>query len=92
MVKNLPANVGDTGDLVRSLDQEDSLEEEMATHSSLLTWRIPWTGEPGRHEVAKIWTRLSTHVHIFKITAMTGMVQEAATDVSGVENLKTFFK
>ena len=27
--------------------QEDSLEEEMATHSSTLAWRIPWTGEPG---------------------------------------------
>ena len=36
MVKNLPANVGDARDLVQSLDQEDSLEEEMATHSSLL--------------------------------------------------------
>ena len=32
---------------VRSLGQEDSLEEEMATHSSILTWRIPWTGETG---------------------------------------------
>ena len=30
-----------------SLDQEDPLEEEMATHSSLLAWRIPWTEEPG---------------------------------------------
>ena len=95
MVKNLPANVGDARDLVRSLDQEDSLEEEIATHSSLLAWRIPWTGEPDRapvYEVAKSWTRLSTHAHIFKITAMMGMVQEAATDVSRAENLKTFFK
>ena len=32
---------------VQSLDQEDTLEEEMATHSSILAWRIPWTGEPG---------------------------------------------
>ena len=32
---------------VRSLDQEDSLEEGMATHSSILAWRIPWTEEPG---------------------------------------------
>ena len=31
---------------VRSLDWEDSLEEEMATHSSILAWRIPWTEEP----------------------------------------------
>ena len=32
---------------VRSLDQEDLLEEEMATHSSILAWEIPWTEEPG---------------------------------------------
>ena len=33
---------------VRSLGQEDTLEEEMATHSSTLAWKIPWTEEPGR--------------------------------------------
>ena len=33
---------------VRSLGQEDALEEEMVTHSSILAWRIPWTEEPGR--------------------------------------------
>ena len=33
---------------VRSLGREDSLEEEMAAHSSILAWRIPWTEEPGR--------------------------------------------
>ena len=33
---------------VPSLGQEDPLEEEIATHSSLLAWRIPWTEEPGR--------------------------------------------
>ena len=32
---------------VRSLGQEDPLEEEMATHSSILAWKIPWTEEPG---------------------------------------------
>ena len=32
---------------VQYLDQEDSLEEEMAIHSSVLTWEIPWTEEPG---------------------------------------------
>ena len=32
---------------VQSLGQEDSLEKEMATHSSILAWRIPWTEEPG---------------------------------------------
>ena len=45
MVKNLPAN---TEDQVLSLGQEDLLEEETATHSNILAWRIPWTEEPGR--------------------------------------------
>ena len=45
MAKNLPANAGDKGSVPRP---EDSLEEEMATHSSILTWKIPWTEEPGR--------------------------------------------
>ena len=44
-VKNLPA-MEETK--VQSLDQEDPLEKEMATHSSILAWRIPWTKEPGR--------------------------------------------
>ena len=44
MVKNLPA-VQETW--VRFLGQEDPLEEDMATHSSILAWRIPWTEEPG---------------------------------------------
>ena len=43
-VKNQPA-LWETQ--VRSLGQEDPLEESMATHSSLLSWRIPWTEEPG---------------------------------------------
>ena len=33
---------------VQSMVQEDALEEEMATHSSSLAWKIPWTEEPGR--------------------------------------------
>ena len=33
---------------VQSLSQEESLEKEMATHSSILAWEIPWTEEPGR--------------------------------------------
>ena len=44
MVKNLPA-MRETW--VRSLGQEDPLEKEMATHSSILAWRVPWTEEPG---------------------------------------------
>ena len=42
-VKNLPA-MQETW--VRSLGREDSLEKEMATHPSILAWRIPWTEEP----------------------------------------------
>ena len=34
---------------VRFLSREDPLEKEMAAHSSILVWRIPWTEEPGRH-------------------------------------------
>ena len=48
VVENLPANSGDIGDVVLSLDKEDPLEEEMTTHSSILAWRIPWIEEPGR--------------------------------------------
>ena len=44
IVKNLPA-MWETQ--IRSLGQEDLLEKEMATHSSILAWRIPWTEEPG---------------------------------------------
>ena len=44
MVKNPPANAGDTGDSCSI--QEDLLEEGMATHSSILAWRISWTEEP----------------------------------------------
>ena len=44
MVKNPPANAEDTDS---SLIQEDPLEKGMATHSSILAWRIPWTEEPG---------------------------------------------
>ena len=47
MVKNEPANAGLTGDVGSTWGQEDPLEEEMATHSSVLTWEIPWTEEPG---------------------------------------------
>ena len=48
--KESTCNVGDAGDpgSVRSLGQEDPLEEGVATHSSILAWRIPWTEEPGK--------------------------------------------
>ena len=45
MIKNLPA-MQETW--VQSLGGEDAPEKEMATHSSILTWEIPWTEKPGR--------------------------------------------
>ena len=47
-IKNLPAMQEMQEMWVQSLDLEDPLEEEMATHSSILAWEIPWTEEPGR--------------------------------------------
>ena len=46
--KESACNAGDAELWVRSLDWEDPLEEGVATHSSILAWRIPWTEEPGR--------------------------------------------
>ena len=52
MVKNLPANAGDARDsgLITMLGRFNigMFAEEMASHSSILAWRIPWTEEPGR--------------------------------------------
>ena len=58
MVKNLPA-IQETQ--VRSLGWDDPLEKEMATHSSILAWRIPWTEEPGGLQSMGLqsWTQLS---------------------------------
>ena len=58
MVKNPPAN-GDITDSI--LGEKDPLEESLATHSSILAWRIPWTEEPGGLQSMGLqsWTRLS---------------------------------
>jgi len=48
VVKSLSVNAGDLGLILGS---KDPVEEEMATHSSMLAWEIPWTEEPGR-----LWT------------------------------------
>ena len=63
MVKNPPANAGYKR-AIQSLGQEDPLEEEMTTHSSILAWTVPWTEKPGRQAIvygaAKSWTQLGT--------------------------------
>ena len=58
MVKHLPT-MWETR--VQSLDWEDLLEKEMATHSSTLAWKIPWMEEPGRLQSmgSQSWTQLS---------------------------------
>ena len=66
MVKNLPAM---QEAWVQSLGQEDPLEKGMATHSSILAWRIPKTEKPGRlqslglQRVRHDWTHTHTHTH-----------------------------
>ena len=68
MVKNLPAKQEQQETWVRSLGWED-LEEGMATHYSILAWRIPWTEEPGgiqsigSQRVRHNCSDLSTHAH-----------------------------
>ena len=75
MVKNLPAM---QKTWVQSLGREDPLEKEMATHSSTLTWRIPWTEEPGRiqsmgsQSVGHNWaTYTQVHAHSGAIPSIT---------------------
>ena len=60
MVKKPPAKAGDTGKRLQSLHQEDHLEKEMATHSSILAWRIQWIEEPGGLQSMEVqsWKRL----------------------------------
>jgi len=80
MVKNLPS-MQETW--VRSLGQEDPLEKEMAIHSSILAWRIPWTEDPGGlqsmglqrvgHDRATNTTLCVTDLRIIFTTALTRM-------------------
>ena len=62
-VKNLPA-MWETW--VQSLDQEDPMEKGMATHSSILAWRSPWTEQPGRLQSmeSQNWTRLTLLMYV----------------------------
>ena len=62
--KNLSAHVETQEIQVRSLGQKDPLEKEMATYSSILAWRIPWTEEPGGLQpmgLQRMGTYLSVH-------------------------------
>ena len=65
-VRDIPTNTGDTRDVGWSLGREDPLEEEMATHSSILAWRVPWTEESGGlwSTGSQSQTQLSTRSHL----------------------------
>ena len=58
LVKNLPAMQETQEVQVSSLGCEDPLEEEMANHSRILAWKIPWTEEPGRLESMGLQSRI----------------------------------
>ena len=47
VIKSPPANAGDASNMGQSLGQEDPLKEDLATHSHILAWRIPWTEKHG---------------------------------------------
>ena len=72
-VKNLPAVWETQETWARSLGQEDPLEKEVATHSSILAWRIPWTEEPGglqsmeSHRARHDWAT-HTHTHTLSLS------------------------
>ena len=52
---------------VQSLGREDPLEKEMAIHSSILAWRIPWMEEPGRLQSTGSWTVLFSNIKLIKM-------------------------
>ena len=81
---------------VRSLGQEDPLEKEMATHSSTLAWRIPWTEEPGGLQstgTQKSRTRLSNLTNLTflrRITKYGHFCHDADTHPSSHVNTSVF--
>ena len=87
MVKNLPANAGD---VILIPESEDPLEEEMATNSSILAWKIPWTREPTgllskvsrrvRHDLVTAWTRNIVCVFTSPLKDFSGFFHCAASE------------
>ena len=79
VAKNLTANGGDAGMWFWSLYWDDPLEESMATHSSILAWRIPWTEEPGglwsigSQSVGLNWSDLA-RMHVYHILSQYALL------------------
>ena len=67
MAQDGKASLYNAGELGSIPGSEDSPEKEMATHSRILVWRIPWTEEPGVHGVTKSRTRLSDFTFTFTL-------------------------
>ena len=79
---------------VRSLGQEDPLEKEMATHSSIITWRIPWTEEPGglpsdtnESDMTERLTHMCAHAHTHTHTHTV----KSTPECQGRRNLRNQF-
>ena len=77
MVKRLPT-MWETQ--VQSLGQEDPLEKEMATHSSILAWKFPWTEEPGR--LQSMWFQSQTRLRDFTLFLSSDLKISTNTDTS----------
>ena len=77
---------------IQSLSQEDSLEEEVATHSSIPAWRIPWTEEPGGLQSARLQrvghdqAPMHAFLCLYRYKVERGWVQDLPLVVSGMQN------
>ena len=91
MVKNLPAM---QKTWVQSLRQKDPLEKEMATHSSILAWRIPWTKKPGGLQSmgSQSQTRLSYYHFHFQRDVQKNVLQNVKNSLHWIEGLNEMEK
>ena len=101
VVKKPPANAGGVRDSGWSLGQEDPLEEGMATHCSILVWRIPWTEELGRSQSIRSqraghdWSNLACtetwnvrSVNQGKLDVVMQVMERMNIDMLGISELK----
>ena len=85
VVKNLPASAGDTEDVGSIPGQEDPLKRDMATHSSIFAWKIPWTEEPGglqlmgSQRVRYDWAYVHAHTPTARTQLNTAMIISVLT-------------
>ena len=87
MVKNLP-EMQET--MVQSLGWEDPLEEEMAIHSSILAWRIPWTEEPGGYSLWHYIVRHNQETNTFIFFLVQDAIGSMENKINTQNKLQTF--